>query len=46
MAAYQKGGRVKAESDGILAAEFCHDLLAPVTAAYEDEKARLMDGVG
>ena len=30
MAAYQKGGMVKAEIDGILAAEFCQDLLAPV----------------
>ena len=39
--AYQKGGMVKAEIDGILAAEFCQDLLAPVVAAYEDEKARI-----
>ena len=42
MAAYQKGGMVKAEIDGILAAEFCQDLLAPVNAAYEDEKARIL----
>ena len=41
MGAYQKGGMVKAEIDGILAAEFCQDLLAPVVAAYEDEKARI-----
>jgi len=30
---------VKAEIDGILAAEFCQGLLAPVNAAYADEKA-------
>ena len=42
MAVYQKGGMVKAEIDGILAEEFCKDLLAPVTAAYEDEKARIL----
>ena len=39
--AYQKGGMVKAEIDGILAAEFCQDLLAPVVEAYETEKARI-----
>ena len=39
---YQRGGLVKAEIDGILAEEFCQDLLAPVTAAYEDEKARIL----
>lgn len=42
LVAYQKGGMVKAEIDGILAAEFCQDLLAPVNAAYEDEKARIL----
>ena len=41
--AYQKGGMVKAEIDGILAAEFCQELLAPVVEAYEDEKARIFD---
>ena len=46
MTAYQKGGMVKAEIDGILAAEFCQDLLAPVIAAYEDEKARILGNVG
>ena len=46
MAAYQKGGMVKAEIDGILAAEFCQDLLAPVVATYEDEKARILGEVG
>ena len=39
---YQKGGMVKAEIDGILAAEFCHDILAPVVEAYETEKARIL----
>ena len=39
--AYQKGGMVKAEIDGILAAEFCQDLIAPVIEAYEAEKQRL-----
>ena len=39
---YQKGGMVAAEINAILAAEFCQDLLAPVVAAYEDEKARLL----
>ena len=38
---YQRGGMVKAEIDGILAAEFCQELLAPVNAAYEHEKARI-----
>ena len=44
--AYQKGGMIKAEIDGILAAEFCQDLLASVNAAYEDEKARILENVG
>ena len=42
IAAYQKGGMIKAEIDGILAEEFCKDILAPVNAAYEDEKARIL----
>ena len=42
--AYQKGGMVKAEIDGILAAEFCQDLLAPVVETYENEKARIQAG--
>ena len=41
MEAYQKGGMVAAEINGILAAEFCHDLLAPVVETYETEKARI-----
>ena len=40
--AYQKGGMVKAEIDGILAAEFCQDFITPVVAAYEDEKRRIL----
>ena len=43
--AYQKGGMVKAEIDGILAAEFCQALLAPVVEAYADEKARILGDV-
>ena len=39
--AYQKGGMVKAEIDGILAAEFCQALLAPVVEAYQDERDRI-----
>ena len=46
MDAYQKGGMVKAEIDGILAAEFCQNVLAPVVATYEDEKARILGEVG
>ena len=46
IAAYQKGGMVKAEIDGILAAEFCQDLLASVSAVYEDEKARILGKIG
>ena len=43
--AYQKGGMVKADIDGILAAEFCQDLLAPVVEAYGDGKARILGKV-
>ena len=42
MESYQKGGMVAAEINAILAAEFCQALLAPVVAAYEDEKARIL----
>lgn len=42
LAAYQKGGMVTAEINAILAEEFCQELLAPVVAAYEDEKARIL----
>ena len=44
--AYQKGGMVKAEIDGILETEYCQELLAPVQVAYEDEKARILGKVG
>ena len=44
--AYQKGGMIKAEIDGILAEEFCQDVLTPVHAAYEDEKSRILGEVG
>ena len=43
IAAYQKGGMVAAEINAILAEEFCQELIAPVVAAYEDEKARLLE---
>ena len=42
--AYQKGGMVKAEIDGILAAEFCQAVLAPVVEAYQDERDRILGG--
>ena len=42
MAVYQKGGMIKAEIDGILAEEFCADLLATVYEVYETEKARIL----
>ena len=44
--AYQRGGMIKAEIDGILAAEFCQDVLTPVVATYEEEKARILGAVG
>ena len=40
--AYQKGGMVASEINGILAAEFCQELLAPVVEAYENEKTRIL----
>ena len=42
LVAYQKGGMVTAEINAILAAEFCQELLAPIVAAYEGEKARIL----
>ena len=45
MDAYQKGGMVKADIDGILAAEFCQDLLAPAYEVYEAEKARILGDI-
>ena len=46
LTAYQKGGMVAAEINAILAEEFCQDLLAPVVAAYEDEKVRILGNAG
>ena len=46
MDAYQKGGMVTAEINAILAEDFCADLLTPLQAAYEDEKARILGEVG
>ena len=46
MDAYQMGGMVKADIDVIIATQFCQDLLAPVVAAYEDEKARILGADG
>ena len=44
LAAYQKGGMVAAEINAILAEEFCQALIAPVKAAYEDERNRILKG--
>ena len=40
--AYQESAMVKSEIDSIIAEEFCRDLLAPIVAAYEDEKSRIL----
>ena len=40
--AYQESSMVKVAIEEVIAEEFCQDLLAPVTAAYEDEKARIL----
>ena len=42
LTAYQKGGMVAAEINAILAEEFCQELLAPIVAAYEDERDRIL----
>ena len=41
-AAYQARGLVAGTLKGILAEDFCAELLAPVYEAYEDEKARIL----
>ena len=41
--AYRDGGLVTAEIHGILADEFCVELLAPLEAVYETEKARILE---
>ena len=43
-AAYQAGGMVAGNLKGVLAEDFCAELLAPVYEAYEDEKARILGG--
>ena len=34
---------VTAEINSILEAEYCQELMAPVIAAYEEEKARIIE---
>ena len=41
--AYQESSMVKVAIEEVIADEFCQDLLAPVVAAYEDEKARILN---
>ena len=41
-AAYQAGGMVTGILKGILAEDFCAEVLAPVYEAYENEKARIL----
>ena len=43
--AYAAGGVVAGDINNILAKELCADLIAPVVAAYEDEKARILEKV-
>lgn len=43
MQAYKEYPIVKSYVDAILADDFCHELLAPVVSAYEDEKARILE---
>ena len=45
MEGYQAYPAVKAYIDDIIATEFCKDLFAPVNAAYEEEKARVLGEV-
>ena len=40
--AYQESPMVKVAIEEVIADKFCQDLLAPVNAAYEDEKARIL----
>ena len=44
--AYKESPMVKVAIEAVIADEFCKDLLAPVTEAYEDEKARILGDVG
>ena len=45
-AAYQAGGMVAGTLKGVLAEDFCAELIAPVYEAYEDEKARIFGDEG
>ena len=40
--AYQDSPMVKVAIEKVIADEFCQDRLAPIVAAYEDEKARIL----
>ena len=40
--AYAAGGVVAGDINSILARDLCAELIAPVNAAYEDEKARIL----
>ena len=40
--AYQKSPMVKVAIDEVIADDFCNDRLAPITEAYEDEKAKIL----
>ena len=40
--AYQESSMVKVAIDEVIADHFCQDLLAPVKATYEEEKARIL----
>ena len=40
--AYQESSMVKVAIEEVIADQFCQDRLAPVIAAYEDEKARIL----
>ena len=44
--AYGAGGMIAGEINSILAKEHCADLIVPVIATYEDEKARILGKVG
>ena len=44
--AYAAGSVVAGDINNILAKDLCADLIAPVNAAYEDEKARILGTVG
>ena len=46
MEGYQEYPAAKAYIDDIIATEFCKDLFAPVNAAYEDEKTRILGETG